>query len=150
MPHWILTVIVCFFAAGAAHAQPASGYPSRPLRMVVPFGPGGASDFVARIIAPKMSQELNQQIVIDNRTGAAGNVGIEVAARASADGYVMLLGNVGSTTINPNVYPKFPIRPLRDFIGISMVSDLPGALAVHPSVPGTTIKYFVEYAKTRP
>jgi tripartite-type tricarboxylate transporter receptor subunit TctC len=118
--------------------------------MVVPFGPGGASDFVARIVAPKMGQELGQQIVIDNRTGAAGNVGVEVAARASADGHAMLLGNVGSMTINPSVFPKFPIRPLRDFIGISILSDLPGALAVHPSVPGNTIKDFIEYAKTRP
>jgi tripartite-type tricarboxylate transporter receptor subunit TctC len=118
--------------------------------MVVPFGPGGASDFVARIVAPKMGQELGQQIVIDNRTGAAGNVGVEVAARASADGHAMLLGNVGSMTINPSVFPKFPFRPLRDFIGISILSDLPGALAVHPSVPGNTIKDFIEYAKTRP
>ena len=146
----ILTVIACLLAAAAAHAQSASGYPSRPLRMVVPFGPGGASDFVARIVAPKIGQELGQQVVIDNRTGAAGNVGVEVAARAGADGHVMLLGNVGSMTINPSVFPKFPIRPLRDFVGISILSDLPGAMAVHPSVTGTTIKDFIEYAKARP
>ncbi|MCC7080318.1 MAG: tripartite tricarboxylate transporter substrate binding protein [Burkholderiales bacterium] len=136
------------FSAAAA-AQPVN-YPTRPIRMIVPFGPGGASDFVARIIAPKMTEALGQQIVIDNRSGAAGNVGVEVAAHGNPDGYTVLLGNVGTMTINPNVFPKFPVRPLRDFIGISIVSDVPGALAVHPSVPGTTTKEFIAYAKSRP
>lgn len=143
----ILAAFACLLAAAAAQAQ---NYPTRPVRMVVPFGPGGASDFVARIIAPKLGQELGQQIVIDNRSGAAGNIGVEVAARASADGYTVLLGNVGTMAINPNVFPKFPVRPLRDFTGISMVSDVPGAMAIHPSVPGTTIKEFIDYAKARP
>lgn len=133
--------------AGAVQAQ---DYPVRPIRMVIPFGPGGASDFVARIIAPKLSDQLGQQIVIDNRTGAAGNIGVEIAARSAPDGYTVLLGNVGAMAINPSVFPKFPIKPMRDFIGISMVSDVPGALAVHPSVPGTTIKEFVAHAKSRP
>jgi tripartite-type tricarboxylate transporter receptor subunit TctC len=143
----ILSILIGLLAAAPVHAQ---DYPSRPIRMVVPFGPGGASDFVARIIAPKLGQQLGQQIVIDNRTGAAGNIGVEVAARASADGYTVLLGNVGTMAINPNVFPKFPVRPLRDFTGISMVSDVPGAMAIHPSVPGTTIKEFIDYAKARP
>jgi tripartite-type tricarboxylate transporter receptor subunit TctC len=134
--------------AGAAHAQ--SDYPSRPIRVVVPFGPGGASDFIARIIQPKFADALGQQVVIDNRSGAAGNIGVEVAARAGADGHTILLGNVGSVAINPSVFPKFPIRPMRDFIPISLVSDVPGALAIHPSIPGTTTKEFIAYAKTRP
>jgi len=142
-------VVGCLLAAAsAANAQPE--YPSRPMRMIVPFGPGGASDFVARIVAPKLSDRLGQQIVIDNRSGAAGNIGVEVAARASADGYTVLLGNVGSMTINPSMFPKFPVKPLRDFIGVSMVSDVPGALAIHPSVPAATIKEFIDYVKTRP
>ncbi len=142
-------VVGCLLAAAsAANAQPE--YPSRPMRMIVPFGPGGASDFVARIIAPKLSDRLGQQVVIDNRSGAAGNIGVEVAARASADGYTVLLGNVGAMTINPSVFPKFPFKPLRDFVGVSMVSDVPGALAIHPSVPAATIKEFIDYVKTRP
>jgi tripartite-type tricarboxylate transporter receptor subunit TctC len=139
---WSLALV-----AGALCAQ---DYPSRPVRMIVPFGPGGASDFVARIITPKMSDILGQQMVIDNRSGAAGNIGVEVAARASSDGHTILLGNVGTMAINPSVFPKFPVRPLRDFIAISMVSDLPGALAIHPSIPAGTIKEFIAYAKTRP
>ena len=143
----VLAIVVCVLATAAVHAQ---DYPGRPIRMIVPFGPGGASDFVARIIAPKMGEALGQQIVIDNRSGAAGNIGVEVAVRGSPDGYTVLLGNVGAMAINPSVFPKFPIRPLRDFIGISMVSDVPGALAIHPSVPAATIKEFIAYAKTRP
>jgi len=131
-------------------ATVAQDYPSRPVRMIIPFGPGGASDFVARIIAPKMGDALGQQVVIDNRSGAAGNIGVEMAGRASADGYTILLGNVGAMAINPSVFPKFPIRPLRDFTAISMVSDVPGALAIHPSLPAATIKEFIAYAKTRP
>ena len=99
---------------GAAYAQSAD-YPSRPIRMVVPFGPGGASDFIARIIQPKFADMLGQQVVIDNRSGADGRIGVEVAARAGPDGHTILLGNVGSVAINPSVYPKFPVRPLRDF-----------------------------------
>lgn len=148
LSRYALPVFACLLAA-AAHAQDTT-YPSRPVRMIVPFGPGGASDFVARIIAPKLSESLGQQIVIDNRSGAAGNIGVEVAVRGSPDGYTVLLGNVGAMAINPSVFPKFPIRPLRDFIGISMVSDVPGALAIHPSVPAATIKEFIAYAKTRP
>ena len=143
----ILSILIGLLAAAAVHAQ---DYPSRPIRMIVPFGPGGASDFVARIIQPKMIELLGQQIVIDNRSGAAGNIGVEVAGRASPDGYTVLLGNVGTMAINPSVFLKFPILPLRDFIGISIVSDVPGALAIHPSVPAATIKEFIAYAKTRP
>ena len=140
-------IVLGWLCAAAASAQE---YPSRPIRMIVPFGPGGASDFVARIIAPKLSEQLGQQMVIDNRSGAAGNIGVEVAARAGADGHTILLGNVGAMAINPSVFQNFPVRPQRDFIGVSMVSDVPGALAIHPSIPAATIKEFIAYVKTRP
>ncbi|MGZ8269115.1 MAG: Bug family tripartite tricarboxylate transporter substrate binding protein [Burkholderiales bacterium] len=134
----------------SALATAAESYPSRPVRMIVPFAPGGASDFVARIIAPKMSEVLGQQVVIDNRTGASGNIGVEISARAPADGYTMLLGNVGTMAINPSFFPKFPIKPTRDLIGISLVVDVPGAFAVNPSVPAKNVAEFIEYAKSRP
>ena len=140
-------------AMALAMAPPASAadvYPLRAVRMVVPFAPGGASDIVGRIIQPKMSQEFGQQIVIDNRAGASGNIGVEVAARANPDGYTFLLGNVGTMAINPSIFPKFPVRPVRDFIAVTEVVDVPGALAVHPSVPVNTVKEFVEYTKARP
>lgn len=133
----------------AATAGAADTYPSRPVRMVVPFAPGGASDLVGRLMQPRLAQELGQQIVIDNRSGASGNIGVEVAARASADGYTLLLGNVGTMAINPGIYLKFPVRPLRDFIGVTQVVDVPVGLAAHPSVPVKTMPEFIAYAKAQ-
>jgi len=133
-----------------AGTAPAQDYPTRPIRMIVPFAPGGASDFVARIVQSRLGEELGQQVVVDNRAGAAGNIGVELTARAAPDGYTILLGNVGSVAINPSVFPKFPIKPLRDLAGVTLIVDLPGALGVHPSVPGTTVKDFIEYARARP
>src|SRR3979411_3056868 len=123
--------------SGIAAAQ--SNYPQRPVRMVVPFAPGGASDFVGRIMQAKMSEELGQQLVIDNRTGAAGNIGVEVAARASPDGYTILLGNIGTMAINPGLYLKFPVKPVDDLIAVTQVVDVPGALVVHPSLPAGSV-----------
>jgi tripartite-type tricarboxylate transporter receptor subunit TctC len=103
-------VIAGALLAVTASAHSQSNYPQRPVRMVIPFAPGGASDFVGRIMQAKMSEQLGQQLVIDNRTGAAGNIGVEVAARANPDGYTILLGNVGTMAINPGLYVKFPIK----------------------------------------
>lgn len=135
--------------AVAAQAQ-SGAYPTRPVRMIVPFQPGGASDVVGRIIAPKMSEVLGQQVVIDNRTGASGNIGVEVAANASPDGYTFLLGNSGTMAINPAVFPKFPVRPVRDLVAVTQVVDVPGALVAHPSVPSNNVKEFIAYVKARP
>jgi tripartite-type tricarboxylate transporter receptor subunit TctC len=145
IPIFILTA-ACLLAA-VAHAQ---DYPSRPVRMIVPFGPGGASDFVARAIQPKLMELLGQTVVIDNRAGASGNVGVEIAAHSPADGYTIFLGNVGSTAINPSIFPNFPVKPVRDLVGLTLLVDVPGAFAVHPSVPANTVKEFIEYAKSRP
>lgn len=146
----ILAATACLIAAGAAPAQSSGSYPTRPLRMILPFAPGGASDFAGRILQPKLSEALGQQVILDNRAGASGNIGVELAARAAADGYTMLLANVGTISINPSMFPTFPISPLRDLICISTVVDVAGALAVHPSVPASSLKEFVEYAKARP
>src|SRR5215210_5059894 len=107
----ILVAAACLVAA-YAQAQSTS-YPHRPIRMLVPFAPGGASDFVARIVQPKLSEVLGQQVVIDNRAGASGNIGVELAARAPADGYTIFLGNVGTMAVNPAMFPKFPVNPVR-------------------------------------
>ena len=145
---WLaLALVVC---AGIASGQQSGSYPNRPIRLIVPFVPGGASDFSARIIQPKLAQELGQQIVIDNRGGAAGIIGVELAARAPADGYTLLLTNVGTLTINTVLFRKLPYDPLRDLIGITGVSEIPGALAVHPSLPVASVKEFIDYAKARP
>jgi tripartite-type tricarboxylate transporter receptor subunit TctC len=118
--------------------------------MIVPFAPGGASDTVGRIIQPAMADLLKQQVVVDNRGGAAGNIGVEVAVRASPDGYTFLLGNVGTMAINPNYYTKFPFRPLKDLVPITQVVDVPGSLVVHPSLPAKNAKEFVAHLKANP
>jgi tripartite-type tricarboxylate transporter receptor subunit TctC len=137
----LLTAVVVF-------AQ--TDYPTKPIRMIVPFAPGGASDFVARIIQPKMMELLGQQIVIDNRAGAGGNIGVELVARAAPDGYTILLGNVGTMAINPHLYRNLKVQPMRDLIGITAIADLPGGIALHPSVPCNTIQELIAYAKAHP
>ena len=131
-------------------AQPATNYPARPVRMIIPFAPGGASDAVGRIIQPSMSELLKQTVVIDNRGGADGNIGVEAAYKATPDGYTILLGNVGTMAINPNFFTKFPIKPARDLIAISQVVDVPGCLISHPTVPAKTLKELIDYLKVNP
>jgi tripartite-type tricarboxylate transporter receptor subunit TctC len=152
MKHVLLLAVLVMTAltAGSASAQSPVNYPERPIRMIIPFAPGGASDFVARIIQAKLSEVLGKQVLMDNRSGAAGNVGVEVVARATPDGYTALLGNVGTMAINPSVFPKFPIKPVRDLIAVAAAADSPGAVGIHPSVPAKTINEFIAYAKSRP
>ena len=140
-----IAAALSLFACGTAIS--ADTYPNRPVRMIVPFAPGGASDTVGRIIQPAIADLLKQQIVVDNRPGAAGNIGVETAARASADGHTLLLGNIGTMAINPVYYLKFPYKPLRDFIPITQVVDVPGSLVVHPTIPAKSVKEFVAHLK---
>ncbi|MDP3715508.1 MAG: tripartite tricarboxylate transporter substrate binding protein, partial [Burkholderiales bacterium] len=139
-----LSTMVC------APALSAEGYPNRPIRMIVPFAPGGASDFVGRIIQPALAEQLKQTVVVDNRPGASGNIGVETAARATPDGYNILLGNVGTMAINPVYYTKFQFKPLVDLIPITQVVDVPGSLVSHPSVPAKTVKELVAHMKANP
>ncbi len=134
-------------AAGAAFAQ---AYPSKPIRIVVPFAAGGTSDILARAIGPKLTEAWGQPVVVENKTGANGNVGAEYVVRSAPDGYTMLLSDVGAIAINPSVYPNLPFDPVKDFSPIVMVSYSPHVLAVHPSVPAATVKELVAYAKANP
>jgi len=133
--------------AGSVAAQP---YPSKTIRIVVPFAPGGTSDILARAIGPKMTEAWGQPVVVENKTGANGNVGAEYVVRSAPDGYTMLLSDVGAIAINPSVYPNMPFDPVKDFAPIIMVSYSPHVLAVHPSVPATNVKELVAYAKANP
>ena len=136
-------LLAILLAPLAAFAQ----YPAKPVHMIVPFAPGGASDFVGRIMQPKMAELLGQPIVVENRAGAAGNIGAEAAAKSPPDGYTLFLGNVGSIAINPGVYPKLSINPLRDLIAVTQVVDVPSVLLVHLSVPANSMRELVAYAK---
>ncbi len=141
----------CFATAGALPVHAAEGpYPNRPIRMIVPFQPGGASDFVGRIMQDKLASELGTNIIIENRTGASGYVGVEIASEATPDGYTLLLGNIGTMAINASVFPKFRVKPLNAFVGVTQVVDVPGMVVVHPSLPVKSIKELIDYAKARP
>lgn len=128
----------------------AQGYPSKPVKMIIPFAPGGASDTVGRIFQNRLGELLGQTIVIENRAGASGNVGMEAAARSTPDGYTIYLGNVGTVAINPGIFPKLAVNPMKDFVAVTQVVDVPGALVAHPSFPPNTIKDMIAYAKANP
>jgi tripartite-type tricarboxylate transporter receptor subunit TctC len=128
----------------------SQGYPNRALRMIVPFAPGGASDFVGRILQPRMSELLGQQVVVENRGGAAGNIGVEAGARAAPDGYTFLLGNIGGIAINPAVFPNLSVTPTRDLIAVTQVVDVPSVLVAHPSFAPNSIKEVIDYARANP
>jgi tripartite-type tricarboxylate transporter receptor subunit TctC len=142
-----IALVVAFFSA-LAFGQ--ATYPNRTVRMIVPFAPGGASDFVARIISPKLGEVLGQQIVIDNRPGASGNIGMETAAKAAADGYTIYIGNIGTIAINPAIFQNLPVSPQKDFIAITLVAEVPSILIANPSVPVGTVAELVALAKSKP
>ncbi|MGH8642426.1 MAG: Bug family tripartite tricarboxylate transporter substrate binding protein [Burkholderiales bacterium] len=147
---YLLPLLLAAGLLPTAQAAQRDDYPTRPVRMIVPFAPGGASDTVGRIIQPAMEELLKQRVVVDNRGGAAGNIGVEIAVRASPDGYNFLLGNIGTMAINPNYYVKFPYRPLKDLVPVTQVVDVPGCVVIHPSVPAKNIKELIAHLKANP
>jgi len=134
------------------YACPATAqtYPAKPVRMMVPFPAGGGSDTMGRIVGNKLSERLGQQIVVENRPGAAGSIGADIVARAPADGYTLLLGSTSELVQYPNVNPKIPYDPVRDFAPITLVGTIPLVLVVHPSLPVRNVKDLVALAKGRP
>jgi len=127
----------------------AQAYPTKPIRMLIPFAPGGATDIVGRIIAPKLSERLGQQIVVDNRSGAAGNIAVELVAQAQPDGYTMLIGNISTNSINPLLFKKLKANALRDLTGVTLLASIPNAIIGGPKMPGTLKEAFA-YARERP
>jgi tripartite-type tricarboxylate transporter receptor subunit TctC len=138
--------LLLLFGASAG-AQDAGNYPNRPVMMIVPFAPGGASDFVARIIQPGVSQILGQQIVVDNRAGAAGIIGTDAAARAAPDGYTAFLGNIGTISINPGVNTNMRVKPDKDLAPVTICADTPSILITRPDFPANTVGELVAYVK---
>lgn len=130
-----------------AWAQP---YPNRPLRIVVPFPPGGGTDIGTRIVAQKLQEAWGQAVIVENKPGAAGIVGTELTAKSAPDGYTFMMGNIGTHAINVSLYKKLAYDPVRDFAPVSMVADLPLLLLVHPSVPANSVKELIALAKSQP
>ena len=144
---WLRSVAVLVLAASAfAHAQ---DWPNKPIRFIVPYPPGGGTDIIARTVQDKLATALGQPIIIDNRGGAAGNIGTELAAKAAPDGYTFLF-TLSSHTINPAVYEKLAFDVEKDFVGVSMVASLPQIITAHPSQPFNDLAGLVAYAKANP
>ena len=128
----------------------AQSYPSKPVRVVLPFPAGGGADIIVRLLARKLGEGMNQNFVVDNRAGAAGIIGCELVAKAPADGYTLLLGTTGTHTTNPAVFAKLPYDPVRDFATVSLAAESPFVLLVHPSLPPRSVKELIAFARTRP
>jgi len=142
----LLAAVLALAGAGPALAQ----FPSRPVTMVVGFAPGGGTDTVARILAKTVSEGLGQQVVVDNKAGAGGNIATDYVAKAAPDGHTILLGNVGSLTVAPHLLASLPCDPLRDFAPITMAVVFANVIVVHPSVPASTLAEFVRLAREKP
>ena len=142
-----LFAVIALCAATLAGAQ---SYPAKPIHLIVPFPPGGGNDTVARAIAQQISPELGQPVVIDNRPGAGGSVGAELAAKAPADGYTLFLAGVGSHAVNPNLHARLPYDPVKDFTPITLLATAPSVLVVNPGLPARNIAELTAYARAHP
>src|SRR3954469_23763972 len=136
-------------AFGAASFAAAHAYPTKPVRIILPFAPGGSLDALGRVVFDKMSQQSGHQFVIDYRPGASGNIGTELAARAAPDGYTNLL-NTLPLVVNPSLFKKLPFDVAKDFAPVSLIASAPFVMVVHPSVPAKTVKEFIALARSHP
>lgn len=144
----IAALLFCILAGTSAHAQ---DYPARPVRILVPYGPGGATDIIARIVAQRLGESLGQSFVVENRPGANGNIALEAAAKAPADGYTLLVGNVSTNAINENIYKEsLTIRPSRDLAGISRLVEIPHIVVASAQLPANNIAELIALAKKEP
>src|SRR5687768_5000349 len=145
---WLLAIST--LTAALPHASAQSGaqpYPSKPIRLIVPFPPGGAVDAIGRVIGARLSESFGHNVVIDNRGGAAGAIGSELAAKSAPDGYTILVGSTTTISVNPALNPRLPYSPQRDFVPVSLVGYVPHVLVVTSAIPATNVREFVAYAK---
>ena len=147
--HTVAAVLALSAIIAVPMTAAAQQYPSRPLRIIVPFAPGGGSDVVARMLAARLTESFGQTVVVDNRPGAGANIGIGLAARAPSDGYTLLVAS-SAFTVNPTLYAKTPYDPFRDFQPVTCVGSSPNILAVHPSFPSKSVKELIELVRSQP
>jgi tripartite-type tricarboxylate transporter receptor subunit TctC len=144
---FVAALLASILAAGAFAQEP---WPAKPVRIIVPYPAGGVADFLPRIVGEKLSQKWGQPVVVENKPGASGNIGMAEAARAPADGYTMALAPAGNLTVNPTLFPNLPFDTAKDFTPVTNLAQVPNVLVVHPSVPARTFKELVAYAKANP
>ena len=152
MTAFSLRVLLAVAAAAApcAYAAPANDYPQRPIRLVVPVPPGGAADFIARLMGTRLAESLGQNIVVENRGGAAGVIATEFVSQATPDGYTFLLSSSTTHGISPVLYKKLPYDAMKDFTHVALIASVPAVMAISQSVPATTVKDFIALAKAKP
>jgi len=147
----VAVAVALFGTAPRSLAQGgAAAFPDKPIRLVVGVPPGGSTDLIARIVGDQLGRQLGQPVVIENRGGAAGNIGAEVVAKAPPDGYTLFLAPIGTVAINPSLYANMPFDPIRDFAPVSQLTSLPMVMLLHPSIKATTVQEFVAYARANP
>ena len=142
-------IVICISAIAPSIAE-AQSWPTRPVRLISPFAPGGGADITSRALALKLSPALGQQVVVENRGGAGGMIGVDMATKAPADGYTMVLGTIGPIAINPSLYKKMTYDPMRDLVPVSQAANALNVLVVHPSLPAKNVKEMIAIAKARP
>ena len=148
---YFAAALLCVAAINGPQAEAAGpAYPARPIRMVVPFPPGGATDLLARVLAQRLGESLGQQVVVDNRPGAGGTLGSRLMLDAQPDGYTILMGTTSTHAIGPHLYAKPPYDPARDFAAITLVSSTPTVLLIGATLPPTSVKELIAYAKSKP
>ena len=150
MKRWLNRLVLGALSAAFAIGASAQPYPTKPIRIVVPFPAGGTTDVLARAAAQKLTETLGQPAVVDNRPGAGGNIGAELVAKSAPDGYTLLMGTVGTHAINPSLYPKMPYDHLRDFAPVILVAGVPNVLVINPSLPVNSVQELIAYAKANP
>jgi tripartite-type tricarboxylate transporter receptor subunit TctC len=131
-------------------ADAPAAFPAKPIRLVVPFPPGGSTDIIARVIGQKLSESLGQQVIVENKPGAGGNIGVESVAKAPADGYTLVMGHVGTFGSNPALYKKLPYDPVKDFAPVTLIAMVPNLLVVQPSLPIRTTQELIAAARAKP
>jgi tripartite-type tricarboxylate transporter receptor subunit TctC len=142
-------LLIAVAAATLTQGAMAAQWPERPVRMLVGFAPGGGTDATARAIAPKLTELLGQQVIVDNRPGATGNIATDITAKSSPDGYTILMGTIAALAINPALYEKLPFDPLKDLLPVTRAVDSTNVLVVHPSVPAKSVKELIALAKAK-
>ena len=145
-----LVLGIAMVAAAPLYAQSSSSYPSRPVRMIAPFPPAGPTDVLARAISVKLTEYWGQQVIVDNRPGAGGNIGTALAAQAPADGYTLVMGTIATHSINQSVYPKLPYSPEKDFVPVALAAQTPSLVVVNPKMPVKTFADLMSMAKAKP
>lgn len=144
-----LAAMLLALAALAPPASQAETWPARPLRWVVPYPPGGSTDILARLVGQKLGERLGQPVVVENKPGAGGNIGTEYVAKQPADGYTILMGNIGPISINPTLYGNLPYQPLRDLAPVTLLMEVPNLLVANPALPVRSVRELTEYAKSK-